>query len=256
MSVHGQPSWYDLYTTDVDSSRSFYTAVVGWTTTTWADVAPEPYEMWTAGEQPVGGMAALPKAAREMGAPPHWIAYFGTDDLAASIAHASQLGATLRHGPETIPEVGQIAIVSDPQGATFALFQPAADRPASTGGPGHFSWHELSTSDQAGAIAFYTALLGWKEASSMDMGPMGTYWMFHNGGPPLGGMMTRPPEMPVSSWLYYISVADLDAALARVSANGGKVINGPMEVPGGDRVAQCTDPQGAMFALHSNGTPA
>ncbi|MCL7937136.1 MAG: VOC family protein, partial [marine benthic group bacterium] len=93
-------------------------------------------------------------------------------------------------------------------------------------------------------------LFGWKKHEDMDMGEYGIYRIYGGDGPPLGGIMTRPPEMPIGAWLFYVTVNDIDAAVERVKAGGGQVLNGPMEVPGGDRVAQCQDPQGAMFALH------
>ena len=84
------------------------------------------------------------------------------------------------------------------------------------------------------------------------MGGGNIYHMYGRpGGPTLGGMYTRSPEMPVSAWLLYATVPDIDAAVEAVKAGGGQLLNGPMEVPGGDRVAQCTDPQGAAFALHA-----
>jgi hypothetical protein len=112
------------------------------------------------------------------------------------------------------------------------------------------SWHELITSDHEAALRFYSQLFGWQKTDAIP-GPNGTYQMYGKGGRTFGGMMTKPKDYPAPPhWLYYVKVADLDGALARVKKNDGKVWNGPMEVPGGDRVAQCVDPQGAAFALH------
>jgi predicted enzyme related to lactoylglutathione lyase len=85
------------------------------------------------------------------------------------------------------------------------------------------------------------------------MGVMGIYHFYkRNGGDfPLGGIFKKPAEMPVSAWLYYALVKDVRKSAADVAKLGGKVLNGPMEVPGGDLIAQCLDPQGAAFALHS-----
>jgi predicted enzyme related to lactoylglutathione lyase len=81
---------------------------------------------------------------------------------------------------------------------------------------------------------------------------MGIYLLFGVGGIESGGMFNKPAEMPgPPAWLHYVRVDNADAAAERVKANGGAVINGPMDVPGGDRIAQCIDPQGAMFAVHS-----
>jgi hypothetical protein len=67
----------------------------------------------------------------------------------------------------------------------------------------------------------------------------------------LGGMFNKTPEMPAPPhWLYYVRVDDVDRVAGEVPKAGGTVLNGPMDVPGGDRIAQCMDPQGAAFAIH------
>jgi predicted enzyme related to lactoylglutathione lyase len=136
----------------------------------------------------------------------------------------------------------------------FCAFQPATYTPGHDGPPaiGEFSWHELATTDWEAAWTFYSKLFGWQKADAMDMGEMGTYQMYHRGAHPLGGIFNKPPEMPVSCWVLYVRVPDVAAAVSQVTAMGGKVLMGPMEVPGGDLVAQCSDPQGALFALHQS----
>lgn len=248
MSNHvGRFLWYDLNTTDVAGGKAFYTQVVGWTVTPFDG----DYEMFTA-ESPIGGVAELAADAKAMGAPAHWLAYVGVADVDATVAKAQSLGGKAWLPGLDIPNVGRIAVLSDPDGAVFGIFQPNAIQsdPDAEAKVGEVSWHELMTSDHAAAFGFYQTLFGWQHTESMDMGPMGTYFMFGAGKHSLGGIMNRPPEMPASAWLYYVHVGDLDAALERVKAHGGMVLNGPMEVPGGARVAQCVDPQGAAFALH------
>ena len=83
----------------------------------------------------------------------------------------------------------------------------------------------------------------------MDMGAMGTYQLFKAGGDPIGGIMNKPPSVPMPAWGFYFNVPGLDAASAKVTEGGGKIVNGPMEVPGGSWIVQCMDPQGAFFAL-------
>jgi predicted enzyme related to lactoylglutathione lyase len=62
-------------------------------------------------------------------------------------------------------------------------------------------------------------------------------------------MMNKPAEMPRPAWIYYFNVDDIDAAIAKTTAGGGQIVNGPMQVPGGSWMAQAIDPQGAMFAM-------
>jgi predicted enzyme related to lactoylglutathione lyase len=142
----------------------------------------------------------------------------------------------------------------DPQGANFSIYQPLnpPQNPEAPPEIGDTSWHELLTTDAEGAKAFYRDLFGWQETSVMDMGPMGKYHMFGRDVAPMGGMMNKPPELASvpPHWLYYFLVPDVHAAVERVKSSGGKILNGPMEVPGGDWIVQAMDPQGAAFALH------
>jgi predicted enzyme related to lactoylglutathione lyase len=148
--------------------------------------------------------------------------------------------------------VGRFAVIADRQGAFLSIFQPTSDMALHDASkPGEFCWSELVTSDSAAAFAFYAKLFGWKVIDEMNMGDMGTYRVFGLGDVRVGGMMTAPKgsKMP-PTWGYYTQVSNLQAAIERATKRGAKVINGPMEVPGGASIAQLVDPQGAVFALH------
>lgn len=257
MTDHGRFYWYDLMTTDPEPAKSFYTKLIGWGTTQWEGAGPgQPYTMWTNGETPIGGVMTLPQEARKAGAPPHWLSYVLVPKVDNTLAAANKSGGKVLVPGTDIPTVGRFGVFSDPQGAVIAAFTPLEAQP---GGPpklGDVSWHELATSDPVAAFSFYQKLFGWKKTEAMDMGEMGTYQMYtYEGGDlPLGGIFKRPKDMPVSAWLYYIKVKDVHDSVETVKKLGGKVLNGPLEVPGGDFVAQCMDPQGAAFALHSTKT--
>ena len=186
-----------------------------------------------------------------MGARPMWMGYIGVDDVDAFAQRVTAAGGAVRRPPEDIPGVGRFAVVADPDGAGFMLFRGVGEMPAPAAGgtAGHIGWHELHAGNGERAFAFYSGLFGWTKAEAMDMGPMGVYQLFATGGAPVGGMMTKTADMPMPAWLYYFNVDAVDAAMARVKDAGGQVVNGPMEVPGGSWIAQCTDPQGAMFAM-------
>lgn len=250
----GKFVWYELMTTDPDAAVPFYKEVLGWGTETWQGPSEgmPPYKMWMVGEGPIGGVMELPEQARAAGAPPHWLAYVAVEDADSIVAKAKGLGATVHVPPQDIPEVGRFAVLADPSGAVFALLQPSGDAPGHDGQPkvGEFSWHELMADNHAEALEFYQELFGWEKHDTMDMGEAGIYQLFGRGGVPAGGMMNKPPEMPMGAWNVYARVTDVDEAASRVSAGGGTVLHGPMEVPGGDRVAVCQDPQGAVFSIH------
>lgn len=250
----GKFLWYDLMTTDAGAAIDFYTKVAGWGTDDWQGTVEgmPPYKMWTVDGTSLGGVMDLPEDARANGAPPHWLAYIGVSDVDATIAKAQELGGSVLVPAQDIPTVGRFSVLSDPDGGVFAAFSPENDSHGEEAEPGvgKFSWHELMASDHAKAFSFYTTLFGWDKGEAMDMGEAGVYQLFERGGVPLGGMMNKPAEMPMGAWNYYVRVADIDAAIERVTGNGGTVIYGPLEVQDGDRVATCQDPQGAVFSLH------
>ena len=254
-ATQGHFAWHDLMTTDPEAAKKFYAAVVGWGTQDWAGTTP-PYTMWMAGDAMVGGVMQLPDEAIKMGSPPHWLTYIETQDIDETYALATKLGARTYVPPTDIPTVGRFAGLADPQGATFALFTPLpSDNPPITdpNRAGAFSWHELMTTNQNDAFGFYEQLFGWKKTSAMDMGDHGVYQMFGlTSDIPLGGLFTIPEGMGAPpNWLPYIHVENADAAAERVKQLGGSIKNGPMEVPGGDRITICADPQGCVFAVHS-----
>ncbi len=212
--------------------------------------------MWTKAEVPLAGAMKLPDEAVAAGSPPHWLAYVGSADVDATVKQAKQLGAQVYVEPRDIPSVGRFAVLADPQGAIFAVFAPAGEHPdrASDPQPGEFSWHELATTNHEAAFDFYHKLFGWEKTDSMDMGEAGIYQMYGHKGRTLGGIFNKTADMPgPPAWLCYIKVPDVREAVERVKKMGGSILNGPMEVPGGDLIAQCMDPEGAAFALHSKG---
>ena len=243
--------WYELMTTDRKAAAAFYTSVVGWRAddTAMSDMS---YTLLFVGDAAVAGMMDLPKEACDAGAQPGWIGYVAVDDVDAYAKRVTQAGGSIHRPAEDIPNVGRFAVVADPHGAAFVLFTPSGAPPATRPeprSPGTVAWHELMAGDGASAFAFYSGLFGWSKSQAMDMGPMGIYQLFNAGKEDIGGIMTKTPEVPAPFWQYYIVVDAIDAAVQRVNDKGGKVINGPMEVPGGSWIVQCLDPQGAMFAL-------
>jgi predicted enzyme related to lactoylglutathione lyase len=253
-AIRGRIVWHELLTTDPAAAIVFYSKVVGWGTQAWEN-NPD-YTMFTAGEKPIGGVMTLPEPARQAGAPPHWITYIEVPDTDATVAQATALGATVLVPPETIPTVGRFAVLQDPQGATFAIIAVETSFGEETDpAPMEFSWHELVTTDWKAGEAFYQALFGWEKKSEFDMGPMGIYNIFGRDRFQYGGMYNKPADMPAPPhWLPYARVESADAAAERGKEGGGVVLHGPMEVPGGDRIAILVDPQGAAFAVHSKAT--
>jgi hypothetical protein len=197
----------------------------------------------------------LPEEMAKSGGRPAWLGYILVDDVDATAKRVPAAGGTLHKGPITVPGIIRLAVVSDPQGAAFLIATPLTNDPPPSipvGTPGTVGWRELYAGEWQSAFAFYEKLFGWTKAEAHDMGPMGTYQLFKTGGDMAeGAMMTKPPHIPAPFWGYYINVAGIDAAAGRITAGGGKILNGPMQVPGELWIVQAMDPQGAYFALVS-----
>ena len=249
---NGQFVWYELLTEDPKTAIAFYADVVGWKTQPFGENGD--YTMWVGSQGPLGGVMKLPEEAKKMGAPPNWMSHVQVKDVDSTAALAGKLGGRVYKEPTDIPTIGRFAVIADPQGAAIMIFKPTrAMELHDQSKQGEFCWRELLTSDSAAASTFYSEIFGWKILQEMDMGPMGIYRIFGLGERRLGGMMTTPKDSPMPPmWLYYTETSDLDAAIGRATQRGAKIMNGPMDVPGGGRIAQLTDPQGAAFALHQS----
>ena len=249
-SVRGRVLWYELLTTDVDAAERFYTPVLGWTTTPF-EGSPERYDMWVReGGVPIGGVMPIPEG---MNFPPHWGMYVGVPALEDAVSQIERLGGSALSPVIEVPTVGRMRTMRDPQGAAFSVYQPDSPpkQPESEPVVGDVSWHELHTADADAALRFYEEIFGWRHTESMDMGEMGKYHMFAS-GIALGGMMNKAPQMAhlPPHWGLYFRVPDVHAGVERIKSNGGQVLNGPMEVPGGDWIVNAMDPQGAAFSIH------
>jgi predicted enzyme related to lactoylglutathione lyase len=249
----GRFVWQELMTDDTAAASAFYTKLLGWHTKgSGGDPA---YTEVLAGSTPVGGLWKTPEGAKSM-----WMPYIGVDQVDESVKEIEGLGGKVIRPANDIPNVGRFAVVSDPQGAVFAVFTanpPGMGPPPFPPKPGEFSWNELATTDHEAAFSFYSKAFGWEALFRHDMGPMGTYLIFGTDGVQYGGMFKMGPQHgPAPFWLPYAAVASVDASAKVVTAAGGRIVNGPMDVPGEGRIAQLTDPGGVLFAIHSVKAPA
>lgn len=250
--------WYELMTTDPEAAGRFYSAVVsGWK---FGDRVPTEvdYRMIVRSDAGnAGGVLKLSEEMQQHGARPVWMGYLHVDDVDATVSAAQAEGAEVRMPAWDAPGVGRLAMIADPQGAPIYLMKPIppagdenkASDVFSVEQPQHVRWNELSTTDPDGAIAFYSRHFGWSQEGDMDMGEMGKYRFIQHNGVGIGAVMPKMPQMPVSLWTYYIGVDDIDRAVSAIESGGGSVLNGPMEIPGGEYALNAMDPQGAAFGL-------
>jgi uncharacterized protein len=250
INFHRRFAWYELITTEAEAAKEFYSKVMGWGVLD-ASLPDRAYTLFAAGNDLVSGLMDWPEEGQRTGGKPAWIGYIGVDDVDATAGRIRDLGGTVHVPPTDVINVSRFSIFADPQTARLGLLRWARSplqKPADLGTIGQVGWHELLASDWQKAFAFYSELFGWQSADA-DIGEMGTYQLFSSGGQALGGMVTKAPVVPAPFWLYYFNVGDVDAAARRVKAAGGQIFNGPVQLPGGNRIIQCSDPQGIIFAL-------
>jgi uncharacterized protein len=258
---HGDFIWYELLTSDADAAADFYGNVVGWTSSASGQPGMD-YRFFSSGDgsdkrDGVGGFMAITPEMAEHGARPAWVGYIAVDDVDASAAGISAAGGNILMPAMDIEGVGRMAMVADPQGAPFYVMRGASDETsysfaATEPKVGHCAWNELASSDPEAAIQFYTAQFGWAAAGEMDMGEMGGYHFLQaSEGRFMNGAVYQKIEAdPVSHWLFYFRVENLDAAMAKVKTAGGQIYMEPIALPEGpDFSLIAYDPDGAAFGL-------
>ena len=245
--VPGTFSWTDLATTDPDAAKAFYAALFGWQ----AEDMPVPggyYSMQRKDGKDVAAIAAQPPAQRDAGVPPAWQSYVTVASADAAAQRAGELGGAVHAPAFDVIEAGRMAVIQDPQGAFFMVWEPKNHIGASlVNAPGALCWNELAAADLDTAPDFYAGLFGWR-TEAYEGGPM-RYLTIKNGDKANGGMRETQPQEP-PHWLVYFAVDDTDVSVAKVSELGGATIAGPFEMAMA-RMAVVSDPQGAVFALYS-----
>jgi uncharacterized protein len=254
----GTFSWVELSTPDTEGAKSFYGELFGWDAKDNpipADAGGGVYTICMLGDESVAALYEQMADQREAGIPPNWFSYVTVADADAAAARAKELGGTVHAGPFDVMENGRMAVIADPTGAVFGVWQ-ARDSIGATqvNDPGCLTSNELSTSDVSAATAFYEGLFGW-EFERMETGGAPPYWLIrHDGGAGRqnGGMRELAAEQSEAGipphWMPYFTVASTDDAIATAGSGGGATVAGPIDIPAG-RIAVLRDPQGAFFAV-------
>jgi predicted enzyme related to lactoylglutathione lyase len=250
----GTFSWPELSTTNQKAAVGFYRALFGWDVNEQPMGPGETYSIFQLRGLDVA--AAYTMRPQEQGAPPHWNAYLTVDDADRAAARAQELGARVFAPPFDVFDLGRMAVLQDPTGAAFQVWQPRRNIGVRVlNEPGALCWTELTTTDPAAAEAFYTGLFGWKAKHAAPGSPF-PYTEFTVAGTdtPSIGMMQKPPHLPPevpSFWLPYFQDSDVDATAAKATSLGGQIHHGPQDIPDAGRFVVLADPQGAAFAVFS-----
>jgi uncharacterized protein len=241
--------WAELSTPDQAAAKAFYATLFGWE----ADDRPVGdgvfYSMQSVGGRDVAAIAPQPQQQREAGVPPLWNSYVWVDSADEVAERAGELGATVHAPAFDVMQAGRMAVIQDPQGAYFMLWEPREHRGAGlVNAPGALVWNELQSPDLDGSSAFYGELFGWEIAQADGMPD--AYLAIKNGEANNGGIRELdPPGMP-PNWLVYFATDDVERALATVGEFGGRTLAGPIDIHIA-KIAVVQDPQGAVFALYA-----
>ena len=244
----GTLSWTDLATTDAAAAKTFYSELFGWGTEDGDAGGGAVYTTCRLGDLAVCGIFAMTEEMRATGMPPSWTSYVTVADTDAAVARAGELGGAAIRPAFDVLDVGRMAVLADPQGAVFAVWEPrgaiGAER---VNDVGCMCMNELATTDIDAAGRFYGGLFGWTTETT-DTGP---------GGPPLvsalndgrlNASISLVEEGTPPHWRPYFTVDSTASTMQRVSELGGSEVLAPLEIGDGS-IALALDPQGALFGL-------
>jgi predicted enzyme related to lactoylglutathione lyase len=245
----GTPCWIDLGTPDQDAAATFYGSLFGWSVEEDENAAQTGgYRVAMLREKAVGGVMKL----MQEGQPPAWMTYVAVEDADATAARAREAGGTVHAEPMSVLDYGRMAVIADPTGAVFGIWQAGKNVGSGiVGEPGAFIWSEINTRDPEAAKAFYGDVFDWSFEDEEFEGA-GTYTTVRVGGKSVGGLIDItdrvPAEIP-AHWLVYFAVEDAAATVEQAKNSGGNVAVGPQDIAKVGRIAVLTDPWGAFFAV-------
>jgi predicted enzyme related to lactoylglutathione lyase len=251
----GSFCWIELSTTDQNAAKKFYSSLFGWAVKDEPMGPDSVYTMFQLGARDAGAACTLWPEQRAAGVPPHWMLYIAVENADASASHAAKAGGTVLKPAFDVMDVGRMAVLQDPTGATFCIWQANKSKGIQIAGePGTLCWADLNTPDPARARQFYADVFGWKYTEDTHSDPPSGYLHIQNGDEFIGGI---PPVRPESShsahipahWMSYFLVAECDASAAKAKELGARFCLEPMTMEGIGRMSILTDPQGAAFAM-------
>ena len=245
----GNFSYADLQTSDLEAATTFYTDLFGWKTDDqpMSEDQSDIYRMFTKNGRGVCAASKQPAQQAAAGVPPMWNVYFTVNDVDLKAKEAEAAGGTVHAPPFDVFDVGRMAVISDPAGAFFCMWQPKESIGAYVMFEANtLDWAESGSTDVAKAREFYNQVFGWTH-EDMDMGESGTYTVFSIGDDNVAGMM--PSQMPMSYWSMYFRVDDCKGMTNKAKSLGAQVMLDSDSAEGVGTFSVLADPQGAMFGM-------
>jgi predicted enzyme related to lactoylglutathione lyase len=240
--IVGAPCWIDLYSSDTQKASAFYGELFGWT----AQPAQEEFGGYFVYTRDGKAVAGCMHNDGSMGLPDAWGIHLMTDDVDRAAEATAKHGGSVEMGPMDVAENGRSVMIKDPGGSVLGAWQPNQQKGFElTGEAGAPAWFELHTGNYDTTVDFYREVFGW-DTHAMSDTPEFRYTTLGEGDNALAGIMDDADEP--SGWNVYFDVADVDAALERVTELGGKIVRPAEDTPYG-RLATAADPTGTVFRL-------
>ena len=245
----GKFVWHDLITDDVDAAREFYGELFGWTfETTTRPANDDPYTLIKSGEKYVGGIVQLddPEDGTDYS---RWLGYVSVEDVHIAASLTVEAGGNVLVQPFTVPGIGYVAGIQDPQGAVLGVIRSKVGDPSDDPepGPGAVVWNELVADDAQTAAEFYESLTGLEQSNIERRG--GTYTLLKSGPVARAGILQNPGSELLPNWITHFSVANPLATSATAIRAGGNILIEPSPEFREGTVALLTDPTGAIFMV-------
>jgi predicted enzyme related to lactoylglutathione lyase len=275
----GVPSWVDVQPSGLEAAKRFYGGLFGWE---WEDRTPPGSSGYFVARLRGGDVAGVGSLFDDAPTTAGWNTYVSVDSADAAADRVTAAGGKLVSGPRDIPGVSRVAACTDPDGATFRLWEPKGHVGAHrVNEPGTWNMSELSARDLERAKTFYAAVFGW-ETSTVQFGsesgtmlrlpgygdfieekldPTIRHRQAEEGVPPgfedaIGWMSAIGSDAAAEEaprWSITFAVDDTDAIAERAAQLGGQVVVPPFDVGGNVRLAILTDPEGTVFTVNRYG---
>lgn len=240
----GRFVWFEYVSQDARKAQGFFGELFGWSTK--AVPLPEgSYTMIAASDgNTIGGYAPGPAGQKEAG----WLPYLQVQSVADISEKLKKAGGSVMKPAFKVGDIATMAVVMDPQGAGFALWQPVKAEEPPAAAAGHFCWNELASKDPAASVKFYTQIGGFT-TKSMDMGPGGTYHLLESDGKSRAGVMAQQMPNQPHTWLPYVQVANADQTADKAKRLGATIVVPPTQIPNVGRFSIFVDAQGAATGI-------
>ena len=245
----GKVVFQELVTPDIAAAERFYGGLLGWTFRE-VQIGGLKYAEARLDGRPVAGLVQkdLPKGKDRA---PAWLTFISVADLDRAVRVALENGAKTIFGPRDLPSRGKETVLSDPQGAVFALLTSSSGDPSDIlAGYGEWIWSSLVVPDPDKDAAFYQKLVDY-EVFELPSGPSGTeHFLLASGDYARASVNTAPPGGKTGPhWINFVRVASADQMAARAVALGGRVLVPPRPDRHGGKLAVVADTQGAALGL-------